>query len=800
MNFCQRFCFLFLLYGGFMLFAHAQKPNATLQGKLTNPQNQPITGVHIFLKPNLQQGTYSDSTGFFRFKVPVGEHQIQISHISYLKEEKTISLQSGEIQTLNLILIPKSRTLGEVAVESDTEEERHEVSMMRLDPLKIKEIPVPFGDFSQAISMVGLGVSSNNELSASYSVRGGNFDENLVYVNNIEIYRPFLIRAGQQEGLSFINPDFVEEVEFSAGGWQPKFGDKLSSVLNITYKTPQKFDASATVSLLGGRAFLEGTTKNQRIGWLLGFRNKSARYLFSTLETNGEYLPQFSDFQGLLNFNLTPKTRQNLGLNTNLSVLLSYARNRYLVRPQSRETDYGTFNQVVRLYVEFYGQENLNFDTQQIGLKLSHDFSEKFTSNFIFSALQTAEREYVDTEGAYALCDVDTDLNSKDFNKCAVVRGAGTLGDYARNALDAQIFALESRNHWKITDNQSIEFGVRWTNENITDQIQQYSFEDSSDYVKITERLFTDLTLNSQRFSGYAQHSLFFGKHTLTYGARLGYWNINEQWIFSPRLQYAFAPEWQQDIIFNFAIGVFQQPPFYRELRDFQGNLNRNLRAQTSYHFIAGADYNFEMWGRPFKIISEAYYKKLENVIPYDIDNVRVRYYAKNNAIAYVTGLDFRWSGEFVKDTESWFSLSLLSTQEDWTNDEKGWVRRPTDQRATLAIYYEDYIPSKPNLRMNLRIMYGTGLPFGPPNQPQYRSVLSGDTYRRVDIGFSKFIEPKTPKKAFESLRLSVEILNILGANNVISYLWISDFLENQYAVPNGLSQRFFNLKITGKF
>lgn len=778
-------------------YVNAQQAHGILEGQVLDLKSKPIVGVHIFLKNKPKQGTYSDSTGHFKFKIGLGTQHIVISHVGFLIEERHIVVQRNKTQSLKIGLISKSEVLDAVEVKSQKEDDRKQVSMIRLNPVQIKKIPVPFDDFTQAIAMVGLGISNNNDLSSSYSVRGGNFDENLIYVNQIQIYRPFLVRSGQQEGLSFINPDFVESVSFSAGGWEAKYGDKLSSVLNIKYKTPQQFNATATVGLLGGRAFLEGVTKNKRIGWLIGFRNKSSRYLLNTLETNGEYLPNFSDFQNMLHVDLGSKKRTDRGLKTNLSILTSYARNRYLVRPQSRQTDYGTFNKVIRLYVNFHGQEVLHFDTQQIGLKLSHEFSKRFTSNLILSAMKTSEREYVDTEGAYQLCDIDIDLSSKNFNQCSFVRGAETLGKYARNKLNANIIAFQNQNQFQINTDHKIEFGTRFSFENITDKIQQYDYTDSTNYVQVTERLYTGFELKTKHFTTYAQYTGRFKNHHFTLGARVGYRNLNNQWIFSPRLQYAYTPNWVHDIVFNMAIGVYQQPPFYREMRDFKGVLHQNLKAQKSIHAIFGADYAFEMWGRPFKLMTEAYLKKMNHVVPYDIDNVRIRYYANNDAQARIVGTDLRLSGEFILGTESWVNLSILSAQENIITDQQGWIRRPTDQRANLVVFFEDYIPNRPSLRVNMRIMYGTGLPFGPPNQKKYRSVYSGDAYRRVDIGFFKIIENK---KHFKNLRAGIEILNILGANNVISYLWISDYLDNQYAVPNGLSQRFFNLKLTASF
>lgn len=759
----------------------------TIRGKVTNNLGQAVPLVNIALQER-NIGTNTDSSGNYAFDVPQGTFTLLFSHVSYTPVAKKISIKKGETLNIDVVLNVKTSTLKGVEVKDDKDKPRTQVSTIELNPNALKNIPSPFGDFSQAIATVGLGVSSNSELSSAYNVRGGNFEENLVYVNNIEIYRPFLVRAGQQEGLSFINPEMVNSVEFSSGGWQPKYGDKLSSVLSINYKNPKEFHASLAVGLLGGNGHIEGSSKNQKVSYLIGVRHKSGRYLLNTLPTKGQYFPNFTDVQGLFNF--------ELGKKTDLAVLFSYARNRYLTVPQTRRTDFGTFNQSLRLTVDFEGQEAMNYDTWQVGANLTHYFSSKFKSNFIFSGVQTFEREFINTEGAYRLCDVNTDLNSPNFNTCLFVRGNGSLYNYGRNFLDAQIFSVENRNDFRPNDKRKIEFGVRLSNENINDRINQYNFTDSSDYVTFTERLNTEIALNSSRISGYAQQTHLIGeRQTLTYGFRLNYWTLNQQLLFSPRIQYAIRPNWKKDILLSTSLGVYQQAPFYRELRNFAGQLNRELKAQSSIHAIVGMDWNFKQWGRPFKFITELYYKHLTNIVPYDMDNMRLRYYALNNAVAYAVGADFRVSGEFIKGAESWFNLGILSTKEKVEGDERGYVRRPTDQRVTLTVFFEDHFPNNPSIRVNMRLMYGSGLPFGVPNEPKNRAVFNGGEYRRADIGFSKVIELKE-KKYLESIWLGLDILNLFGTDNKISYLWIPDYLGNQYAVPNGLSQRFFNFRV----
>ncbi len=759
----------------------------TISGRVSNNLGQAVPLVNIALQGK-NIGTTSDSLGYYRLEVLQGSYTLVFSHVSYLPVNKKITLKKGENLKIDVVLNVRIQTLKEVEIKESQDKTRAEAGTIDLNPNTLKNIPSPFGDFNQAISTIGLGVSGNSELSSAYNVRGGNFEENLVYVNNIEIYRPFLVRAGQQEGLSFINPEMVRSVEFSSGGWQAKYGDKLSSVLSISYKKPKEFRASFSAGLLGGSGHIEGSNKNQKFSYLIGVRQKLGRYLFNTLPTRGEYFPNFTDVQSFFNI--------DVGKKAELSVLLSYARNRYLTVPQTRKTDFGTFNQTLRLTVDFRGQEAMNYDTWQIGTNLAYYLSEKFITRIIFSGMKTLEREFINTEGGYRLCDVNTDLNSPDFNTCLFIRGFGSLYNYGRNFLDAQIFAAENRNEYRPNNKRKIEFGVRFSNENIDDKINQYNFIDSADYVTITERLNTAISLNSSRLTAYVQQAHWIGeRQTLTYGIRLNYWSLNNQWLFSPRIQYAVKPHWKKDILFSTSLGLYQQPPFYRELRNFEGQLNKDLKAQSSVHAIVGMDWNFKKWNRPFKFISELYYKHLTNVIPYDMDNMRLRYYAQNNAVAYAVGADFRISGEFVEGTESWFNLGLLSTKEKVEGDERGFIRRPTDQRITLTIFFEDHLPNNPTVRVNMRLMYGSGLPFGVPEQLQNRAIFNGAEYRRVDIGFSKIFELKD-KKYLESIWLGVDILNLFGIDNKISYLWIPDYLGNQYAVPNGLSQRFFNLRV----
>ena len=787
--------FLTIAFVGYTHHITAQNPKAQLKGKITNEEGQPIAYASIAIM-NTTSGVYADSTGNYTLLVPAEQGFICIvQSVGYIPKKIPITLKVNEVRVLNVQLKPDPNSkLEEVTVKSN-KLPSDQVSIFSIPPQAVKTLPTPFGDFNKILATLP-GVVSSSELSSTYSVRGGNFDENLVYVNNIEVYRPFLIRAGQQEGLSFINPDLVEKVQFSAGGWQAQYGDKLSSALIIDYKKPKKWAGSASWGLLGGTAHLEGVTNNKKFSFVAGVRHKNSQYLLNTLPTSGEYLPRFTDFQGLFRYQFSP--------NTSLEWLTAYASNNYFVRPSARQTTFGTLDSPFRLLVAFDGQETMQYNLFQNALKLTHYFGKKLRTEWLVSGMNTREREFVEVEGGYRLCDIVPDPTN-NTNRCVAERSIGTIYESARNRLQATIVSAANRNSWNIDNNHLVEFGVRYNAENIQDVLDEYSFIDSSDFVTPIIAIDNELSLISHRFSGYIQHSFNIKDiHTINYGVRLGYWTVNQEFIVSPRLQYAFRPRWKRPTVFKMAVGVYQQPPFYRELRDRQGNLNLDLKAQQSLHVIGGVESSFKVGDRNFKWTAEGYYKYIQNAVPYDIDNVRIRYFAENNATAYAAGLDVRISGEFIKGSESWFSLGIMNVREDLEGDNQGYIRRPTDQRVTFAAYFEDYLPNNPTFRAYINFIYGTGLPFGPPNNDEFRSALNGRAYRRLDVGFSKVISFDQIKlgnaRILKSLWIGLEILNILGVENTISYNWITDTNRRQYAIPNTLSTRFLNLRLIGNF
>ena len=651
-----------------------------LFGNVTDSLDNPVQIATISI-PEFNTGATTDSLGYYEMTLPSQvDFTVIVQHLNFEKQSLRLKLEPGEKRAQNIILRTRIRVLDSVSVISTAESDvRDQVSVYSLEPKSIENLPSPFNDFSKVLVTLP-GVVSNNELSSTYSVRGGNFDENLVYVNDIPVYRPFLVRSGEQEGLSFINPDLTREVLFSSGGWQAEYGDALSSNLNVYYKTPEESGGSISLGLLGGSFHIEGKDRQNKISYVLGIRHKRSEYLLNTFEKQGEYFPRYTDIQSYFRFKLGEREIGGLP-RTELGLLLAFSKNRYNVIPESRETTFGTFNQPLNLFVAFIGQELLNYNTYQGALKLTHRFNEKFSSQFIYSNYYTQEREYFDVEAGYRICDVDKRHGSESFNKCINIRGIGTYFESARNLLDAHIINTEIRNELRITDQNRLKFGLGYTYQWFDDTFHEYSFIDSAEYVTITEYIGSNNRTTGNVMTGYIQHYLNLRqKHIFTYGIRFNYLDINQNFLVSPRIQYSFIPAWHRDILFRTAFGLYQQQPFHREFRRPDGSLNLNVDAQKSYHAIVGMDYNFYFWGRPFKLIVEAYYKYLKDIIPYDVDNVRIRYYADNIATGYATGLDFRVSGEFVPGDESWFSVGLLSTKEDLTIDDREMIPRPSDQ------------------------------------------------------------------------------------------------------------------------
>lgn len=833
-----------MLTAFFSINVNAQQ-SGFVSGSVVDGNGRGLTGVNVSVLGS-PGGTATGDDGAFLYEVPAGEEiEIAFSFIGYQLKRIPLVVSAGDTVKMNVTLEKSSTSLPAVEVR---DRQREVANFIKLDPRSVEQIPNVSGNF-EAVLKTFPGVVSNNELSSQYSVRGGNYDENLVYVNDIEIYRPYLIRSGQQEGLSFINPDMVEEVNFSAGGFAAEYGDKMSSVLDIQYRKPKEFGGSAELGLQGAGLHLEGLTKDQRLTYLFGFRYRTNQYILNSLETKGEYKPSFGDVQTLLTYEASDRTE--------ISLLGNYNFNKYRVVPENRETEFGTVNEALRLTIYFEGQEVDVFNTLTGAFTVSHDVSDSLNLKFIASAYRSDENESFDILGQYFIDELERDLSSDDFGDVRSNLGIGSFLDHARNELDVNVYNVEHKGKY-FGNNITWKWGVKYQHENIDDKISEWAYIDSAEYslphppdnvggpgdpnqlIELNEVIKTRSSLSSNRFSGYFQGSLKFGSQdnfSLTGGARASYWDLNEELVVSPRASIAYYPDWEKNWTFRFATGIYYQPPFYRELRDLEGNVNTEVKAQRSIHFILGSDYTFLAWGREFKLVSEAYYKKLDNLVPYKIENLRIRYLGDNKAEGYAAGMDFRINGDFVPGIQSWASLSFLKTEEDLKDDfyyeyynsegeliipgftfndvpvdstkiTPGNIPRPTDQRVTFSLFFQDYLPKFPTFRMNMTLVFGTGLPFGPPGDDRYKDVLRFPSYRRVDIGFQKIIIDEDSNKQhrlkfannLRSLWIGLDIFNLLQVNNTISYLWVTDVSNRTYAVPNYLSARTINLRVKAKF
>ncbi|WP_316636343.1 TonB-dependent receptor plug domain-containing protein [uncultured Flavobacterium sp.] len=796
--------------------------NAHVKGVILDNQKHPVGDVNITSFGNTTQ---SDSNGFFEIDVPSNKKASLIfTHISLKMMSLTVSLKPNEIFVFNPVMSNSEEQMGEVFVSSKSKKRVQGIAT--IDVATIKKIPGANAGIENILKTLP-GVNSNNELSTQYAVRGGNYDENLVYVNEVEVYRPFLIRSGQQEGLSFTNTDLVQNVDFSAGGFQAKFGDKLSSVLDITYRKPTQFGASLEASLLGGSVSVDAVSKNKKWSAVTGVRYRNNSLLVNSQDTQTNYKPIFADIQTNINYDISPKWQ--------ISFLGNISENKYLYQPLTRETKFGTIDQPVALTVYYEGQERDKYDTYFGALKTTYKVSPTFTLKLIGSLFHTTEQEHFDILAQYRLGNVgEEDTSQVDFT-----RGIGSQLSHARNDLDALIANAEVKGFKEWLNDSQLEFGLKYTRESIRDRVAEWEVIDSAGFSINPPIAF--LPQNNQpyqpfigpllpyqnvratnyntinRFSGYVQYNKKseIGSNQIWYnlGARFQSWNVSgaavegkNQIVFSPRAQFALKPDWDMDMVFRLSGGLYYQPPFYRELRDLEGVVNPNVKAQESVHIVLSNDYNFKMWNRPFKWVTELYYKSLSDVNVYSIDNVRIRYVANNNAIAYAQGLDFRLNGEFVPGTESWISFGYLKTEENYEN--KGYIARPTDQRLKFAMLFQDYMPNIPSVKLYLNLVYNTGLPGGAPaySDPYlYQNRLKD--YRRVDVGFSKvFIDSSTKVskanwlKNFKELSVGLEIFNLFNNQNAITNTWVRDvYAKNQYAIPNYMTSRVFNVKLSAR-
>lgn len=794
---------------------------AVVEGIIKNSKGEPIEEVSITFN---NKGTVSDKNGYYSIIVPDNEEIfLKFQHLSYNDFIKRILVPKGRTLRFSPSLQFKTETIKEVKIR---DQKRNAQDMTPIIVEKKTKIPGANAGIENILKTLP-GVNASNELSTQYQVRGGNFDENLVYVNGIEVYRPYLIRSGQQEGLSFINVDMVQNIQFSAGGFQAKYDDKLSSVLDITYKTPTDFSAGIDASLLGVNATYEDLLFNKKVALITGIRYRDNSLLVTNKDAQSNYKPQFTDFQSFITY--TPAANFSIKLLSNLS------QNNYKFKPISRRTKFGTLANPLELIVNYEGQENNQYNAIFGALNFAYKATENSTYQLTTSVYTTQESEYFDILADYNIGEVNTDLSSGNFGQVSFTDAIGSQLNHARNDLDALIQHLYLKGNHKI-NNHIIDWGIKYQKENVINKTNEWEVIDSLGFsVRPLQHItnnqpyepyegpivpfsyvnsFNDIDIN--RISGFAQWSNAFAtaKYNwwLNAGFRFHNWTVNgfnqqssSTTVFSPRFQLAFKPVAKPNLLFKIAAGVYHQPPTYKELKKFDGSLNTEVKAQQALHFVTGNEYSFYWNERPFKLVTELYYKDLSNVNTYTLDNVRIRYVANNRAEAFVYGMDVRLNGEFVPGTESWISVGYLKTEENYEN--KGFIARPTDQRLKVGILFQDYVPNIPNLKMYLNLIYNTGVPGGSPayaDSYQFQNRLND--YKRADLGIlyvlkdDSFSSERSWLKSTKELAVGFEIFNMFDVQNAITNTWVRDSYSKQsYGIPNYMSGRIFNLRLLVK-
>ena len=874
--------FILMLIFSSLIFG---QENVIIKGSIKTSKGKPVNKANIVVI-DTKIGTTSNKKGEFQFEIEnTGYFNLEVSHVKYQKISKKLNPETDTV-----IFI---RMENKVLQTHDVEYKDPGSSTTEILPtINAANVALPSGNIEGLLSSVGFGVRQNNELSSGFNVRGGNFDENLIYVNGIEVYRPFLARSGQQEGLSFINPSMVENIVFSAGGFDAKYGDKLSSVLDISYREPIDFEANLSTSLLGTQLQF-GDRPNSLINYNFGFRYRTNAYLLGALDTKGEYQPRFADVQGLINFNLNEKLK--------LTAFGTAANNLFSVQPENRQTNFGNINEALRFTVYYEGQENTQYKTYMGALSLQHQTTEKLSLNYFISTFNTDETEYFDLLGEYRLDELERDLSSDQYGDIAYNRGVGAFLNHARNQLKANVINFYHKGDF-INKKQKTSWGLKLQGEKVTNDIKEWNYLDSARFntpkpidsvgyqdpssipyqqLVLSNLIKANNKMESSRVTGFIQHRFKFNRSkeinlqyntdsnfnldttftsqdyfTATIGARANYWTFNNQTVFSPRINIKWRPAFykfennqilRKNITFRLATGYYYQPPFYRAARYLDGSINPAIRAQKSIHIVAGGDLVFNMWDRKFKFGSEIYYKFLQDIIPYEIENVRVNYYGQNLASGYARGIDLKINGEFVEGIQSYASLSWLQTKEDLSNDfyyeyfnqngekiipgytidqnradsilyEPGFIPRPTDQRLSFSMFFQDQMPDDwdtekikwSNMKVNINVLVASRLPYGPPGNKRYSDTLRSSFYKRVDIGFSKdLINNETDRSKFkeksifneiEALWIAFEVFNLLDISNTTNYTWIRDVSGRQYSIPSFLTSRRLNLKLVARF
>lgn len=778
-------------------FVSAQAQTFTLSGRVIDENNDPVEFASVSC-PKQGKMTMTSLKGDYSLQLQSADSvEIRFSMIGYKTKVRTLRRPRGK-QTMQVVLHSSDNALSEVTITG----KRIETGQTQeLSKEHLKSMPSTTGNAVEEMIQSQAGVSTHSELSSQYNVRGGSFDENSVYINNVEIFRPFLVRSGQQEGISVINPDMVEKIGFSTGGYEARYGDKMSSALNIEYRRPKRFEASATASMLGASAFVG--MSNKKFSWSNGLRYKTTKYLLGSMDTKGEYQPTFIDYQTYLTY--SPNKRWDIKFLGNIS------DNHYNFTPEDRETNFGTMENVKAFKVYFDGQEKDVFRTFFGSLGITRKFNENTSLALIASAFNTREQEKYDIQGQYWLTQTETSENL----------GVGTYFQHTRNYLKAHVesakllFKTKQKKH-------DIEAALTYKWEHIEENSVEYEMRDSSKYsiphtgkdLYMIYSMRAKNTLTANRVEAYAQDTYRFtgseGKtlYTLNYGLRLAYWSFTKETILSPRLSLGIIPAFNENITMRFATGLYYQAPFFKEIRDTTttngityASLNRKAKSQRSIHFIAGFDYRFKMNNRPFKFTAEAYYKALGNLVPYSVNNVKVVYYGDNMCSGHAAGLDLKLFGEFVPGTDSWVSLSLMNTSMKLNGKS---IPLPTDQRYAVNLFFTDYFPGTTRWKMSLKLALADGLPFSAPHRELESNVFRAPAYKRADVGLNYRIidnsDRHKKRNPIRNLWVGAECLNLFGINNVNSYYWITDVTGQQYAVPNYLTGRQINVKLSVDF
>jgi len=823
-----RYLLLFSLAFAY-LGAFSQKKPAYISGKVLDENERPLPNVSVSILGHTT-GLITSDSGSFRIKVPTDKaFALVFSFTGYKEEQRNFLLNEGEEETIVVRMERGAKQLEEVVVMD--ERERREAGLVRINPKAAINLPSPTGGIEGLIKVI---VGSNNELTSQYSVRGGNYDENLMYVNDYEVFRPYLVRSGQQEGLSFINPELTRNVSFYNGGFQAKYGDKMSSALDIQYRRPKYFAGSAYIGLLEQGLHLEGSSKENRFTYLFGVRNRSNKNLLSSQETQGSYVPSSADLQALLTYQLNPKW--------SLEFFGNASQTKFTLIPEFSQlsssvfTPYFTAN--LGLDIFFEGREEDKYVTNMLGITANQQVKKNLRLKWMFSRFEDNEKESIDISGAYLFGEREFDKSKADFGLITNPLGAGVYQTFARNKLNIVVWNFSHKGYLD-KGKHYIQWGQNFDYQLTDDRLNEWELQDSAGYtlpynpaqLELSRVTKSSADLDIFRISGYIQDNILLKDSTgatIQAGLRYNYNTLNQEFLLSPRVGVSWRPmNWKRDVIFKASTGLYMQPPFYRELRRYDGTINEDLKAQKSVQLTAGMDYNFKTGTRPFRFTAEAYYKYMWDVVPYDIDNVRIRYYGENRAKAYAAGIEFRLFGELVKDAESWVSLGFMRTMEDLKDDyyynysldssgtvidstltQNGWLRRPTDRFLTLGVFLQDYLTTNKNFKVYLNMIYGSNMPYNIPNSVKYRNALVIEPYIRIDMGFSALLldsdkssrRSHSPFRDFESIWATLEVFNMIDRQNTISYLLIKDFANNVFAMPNRLTPRLINFKLVARF